>query len=318
MSSRPMRTLVFTLLLAFGALLPIAAATAQTREQIQMIEDEYAESNNDRRIPDDQLEYYLDQLNNNGWSMSQVREDIALAQRAKSGNPWRPRSGWVARELICTSEGNRYRECPAPFRGRAVVTYQISQTPCIEERTWGQKAGMIWVDRGCRARFGMVVGGGRPTGGPIGVPPTGRVVVACQSLRGGYKECATGVRGRVELANHLGASTACVEDRTWGQRPGVVWVTRGCRAEFASIGRPGPRDDGGWNSGYAIACTSSRGIRAECEWDRRYGRPRLDESYSRNPCIENSTWGYDPRESLIWVTSGCRARFVSTRTRFAD
>ena len=69
----------------------------------------------------------------------------------------RPASGWIARELICTSINNRYRECPAPFRGRAVVTYQISQSACIEGESWGQKAGMIWVDRGCRARFGMVV-----------------------------------------------------------------------------------------------------------------------------------------------------------------
>jgi hypothetical protein len=297
--------------LAIAALLPSSPTSAQpaTREQIRPIEEQYADVNDGRTIPDDQLEYYLDRANS-GWTMSQIGRDMQTVRMQKSGSPWRPASGWIARELICTSINNRYRECPAPFRGRAVVTYQISQSACIEGQSWGQKAGMIWVDRGCRARFGMVVGGGGPR------PPVAGARVTCESIRGGYKECATGFRGAVEIVNQLSDRSACIENRTWGQRPGVIWVTRGCRAEFASIGRPGPRDDDRWNSGYGVTCTSNRGNRGECEWDRRYGHPRLAESYSRNACIEGSSWGYDARSGVIWVSQGCRARFVTTRSSF--
>ncbi len=291
-----------------------AHAQSNTRDQIRSIEREYARHNNDRTIPDDQLEYYLDRANS-GWTIAQISREMETVRQQKNSNPWRPQQGWIARELICTSEGNRYRECAAPFRGRAVVTYQISQSACVENQSWGQKQGMIWVDRGCRARFGMLVGGGGGHGGNPGGPgPGAQVLISCQSMRNGYKECATGIRGDVRLVNVLSDHSACIENRTWGQRPGTVWVTRGCRAEFASVGRPGPRDDDKWNSAYGVTCTSTRGNRAECPWDRRYGRPTVGESYSRNACIEGRTWGYDG--GVLWVNDGCRARFISTRTRF--
>jgi hypothetical protein len=315
--------MLMSIAFAVVSLLQTGTASAQNdiRDRIDTIEQEYARINDGRSIPDDQLEYYLDRANS-GWTMAQIERDMESLRLQKSGGAWRPASGWIASELICTSINDRYRECPAPFRGRAVVTYQISQSPCIEGRTWGQKAGAVWVNGGCRARFGMVVGGGN-VGGPVGQGPGhgpghgSGTRLTCQSIRGGYKECATGFRGGVELVNVLSDRSACIENRTWGQRPGTIWVTRGCRAEFASIGRPGPRDDGNWNSGYGITCTSNRGNRGECEWDRRYGRPRLAETYSRNACVEDSTWGYEGRQGLIWVTAGCRARFVSTRTNFA-
>jgi Protein of unknown function (DUF3011) len=308
--------MLLSIAFALAGLLQAGTATAQndTRDRIDRIEQEYARINGGRNIPDDQLEYYLDRANN-GWTMAQIERDMESLRLQKSDG-WQPASGWIASELICTSVNNRYRECPAPFRGRAVVTYQISQTPCIEGSTWGQKAGAVWVNGGCRARFGMVVGGGN-AGGPVGPGPHAGTRLTCQSIRGGYKECATGFRGAVELVNVLSDRSACIENRTWGQRPGTIWVTRGCRAEFASIGRPGPRDDSVWNKGYGVTCTSNRGNRGECEWDRRYGSPRLAETYSRNACIEGSSWGYENRQGLIWVSAGCRARFVSTRSNFA-
>ena len=49
-------------LLAIGTLLGASQASAQasTRDQIRIIESEYARINNGRIITDDQLEYYLD------------------------------------------------------------------------------------------------------------------------------------------------------------------------------------------------------------------------------------------------------------------
>ena len=262
-------------------------------------------------IPDNQLEYYLDRVNS-GWTMNQVSRDMA---GYSTRNPWRPQTGWVAREVVCTSIDGRYRECAVPFRGRAVVTQQISDASCIEGRTWGQKAGAIWVNRGCRARFGIVRDGMANRDGRGYNGRDNRTVVCASNRNQPYRECATGMRGQVALSRTLNNSSACVEGRTWGQRSGVVWVRNGCRAQFESVGRPGWRDDdravGGVftrDPGYFVTCNSVDGQRAICRWDSRYGEPRLIERLSRDSCIEGRDWGYNARGEL-WVDAGCRARF---------
>ena len=295
--------------------------TYATRDQIRMIEREYADLHGGRVIPDNQLEYYLDRANS-GWTMDQIRRD--MAGYSTNRNAWRPQQGWVAREVVCTSIDGRYRECAVPFRGQAVVTQQISDAACVEGRTWGQRAGTIWVNRGCRARFGIVRGGMAGNGAYGG--RDNRTVV-CASNRGVYRECNTGFRGQVYLSRQLNNSNACVEGRTWGQRTGTVWVRGGCRAQFESVGRRGPRDDdravgsrdyyrdnravGGVftrDPGYFVTCNSVDGQRAICSWDSRYGEPRLIERLSRDTCVQGQDWGYTARGEL-WVDSGCRARF---------
>lgn len=294
---------ILALLLALACLLAVPAVSAHTPEQIRAIEQTYAQLHDGRTIPDDQLEYYLDR-SDAGWSLSRIRQDMEATIRVSVDAPWRPAPGWVAREVVCSSFDGRYRECPAPFRGTAVITSQISQSPCIEGSSWGQRPGLIWVNRGCRARFGI-----------IRTAPTPRSIV-CQSINGRYRQCNTGFRGRVQLVNRLRNSRACIEGRTWGQRPGMVWVSRGCRARFESIGRPGPRDDyGRWMSNFYVVCSSTNSMPARCAWDERYGRPRLDQTLSSAPCIEGRTWGYDNRDH-IWVAAGCRGRFVSNQTGF--
>lgn len=307
-----MSKLILATLLALSSLLSVAPATAQTntRDQIRVIEQEYARQSNGGVISDQQLEYYLDRANS-GWTMDQISRDMASSRRQYADTPWRPQTGWAAREVICSSERNRYRQCAVPFRGRAVITQQISQAACIEGRTWGQKPGIVWVNRGCRARFGIVAG------------PTAQMIV-CQSNRGRYRECNTGFRGRVQLVRRLQNSAACIEGRTWGQREGKVWVSRNCRARFASVGRPGRRDDGGYDRGpgendrdngpwnrdnnYVVNCSSDSGALTRCNWDLRYGTPRLIQQLSQSACVEGRSWGYDSRGGL-WVDDGCRARF---------
>lgn len=300
-----MSTYLMAGLLAFSTLLGAAQASAQssTREEIRMIENEYARTHEGRIISDQQLEYYLDRRNA-GWTMDQIRRDMLAASRLD--RPWRPQTGWVQREMVCTSIDSRYRECPVPFRGTAVITQQISRADCIKGRTWGQRNGTVWVDRGCRARFGIINGG-------IAGSYRDRRTVVCTSNHGRYRECATGFRGRVALVHELNNSSACIEGRTWGQREGAVWVSRGCRAQFQSIGRPGRRDDdriyGGsaQGSSYTVICSSVDGRRNYCSWDSRAGAPRLVERLSRSGCIQGQDWGYDGNR--IWVDDGCRARF---------
>ena len=313
-----MKRTLLTCLVVLGTLLGASQVQAQssTRDQIRMIESEYARINNGRMINDNQLEYYIDR-SNAGWSMNQISRDMTLSRQAYSNRDWRPATGWTAREVVCSSVDNRYNECPVPFRGTAVITQQISKSACIEGQTWGQKAGAVWVRNGCRARFGIT----RNTQNPV--PGNNRMVV-CASNQDRYRECATGFRGRVQLVNRLNNSQACVEGRSWGQREGVVWVRNGCRAQFQSIGRRGPRDDyenrddrdasyderDEWrrDDNYSVTCSSIDGRRSLCSWDPRYGTPRLVQRISSTDCLEGRDWGYDNRGQL-WVDAGCRARF---------
>lgn len=285
-------------LLAASCLAASPASADHTMDEIQTIEREYARLNGGRLIPDDQLEYYLDR-SDSGWSMARIVDDM---DNYSASNAWRPQSGWVAREVVCSSIDSRYRECRVPFQGTPVITAQISRSPCVQGSSWGSKPGVVWVDRGCRAEFGIVAGNVQP-----------RRTVDCKSYKGRYRECPTGMRGRVQLAHKLNYSRSCVEGRSWGQKAGLVWVNRGCRARFESVGRPGPRDDyptGGWvrDTNYAVACDSVDGRRTVCTWDNRYGTPRLIQQISSSACIEGRDWGYDVNGGL-WVNSGCRARF---------
>lgn len=302
-----MNKFLLSALLACSGVLGAGAVSAQssTRDQIRAIEKEYAQQSNGRAITDEQLEYYLDRADA-GWSMGQISRDMANSRPMQANNPWRPQPGWAAREVICSSNDNQYRECRAPFRGDATVTQQISQSACIEGRSWGHEPGKIWVSHGCRARFGVTRGNGQGNDNPS--------TVSCRSNNSRYRECNTGFRGRVELVSRFQNSNACTEGRTWGQRQGVVWVSRGCSARFA----PSRRSSGEWggNKGwrrddrYAVDCSSQDGRRKRCEWDVRYDSPRMVQQLSSAACVQGRTWGYDSRQGL-WVDSGCRARFAA-------
>ena len=40
------------------------------------------------------------------------------------------------------------------FEGRPVIVQQLSSTQCVEGRNWGYSGNSLWVNSGCRARFG--------------------------------------------------------------------------------------------------------------------------------------------------------------------
>jgi len=266
-------------------------------DQVRVIEKEYAEQSGGRLIPDDQLEFYLDQIRS-GWTFSQIKADIAESLRGRRWQP--PVSGWTPREVTCSSVDRTYAECRTPFRGPAMLTFQFSDSPCIEGRTWGQRPGVIWVDRGCRARF-------QEARGPAPLPPPsyghgpdydyGADSIICESRKGGRRRCPTGTDGPVQLVEQY-SDADCIEGVTWAWTPGEVWVTRGCRARFEPVRR---------HQVYSVTCGSEDGRYRSCAWDRSQGRPVLIEQISRAACIEGSSWGYG-RDGL-WVDRGCRGRF---------
>lgn len=134
--------------------------------------------------------------------------------------------------------------------------------------------------------------------------------VVCSSIKGRYHECRIPFRGHARITDQLSA-TACVRGRTWGEKPGAIWVSRGCRARFGVVGgRDRGLGDGQWvrDNNYAVTCSSRDGRRSVCTWDNRYGTPRIVQQISSRACIEGRDWGYDSQGGL-WVDAGCEARF---------
>lgn len=88
------------------------------------------------------------------------------------------------------------------------------------------------------------------TGGPAVQPPRptypgnqyGRTI-RCESRKGRTERCSVPTENRVQLVRRLGGT--CTQNRTWGYNRSAIWVSNGCRAEFAY-----GRGVGGGNGGY--------------------------------------------------------------------
>ena len=147
-------------------------------------------------------------------------------------------------------------------------------------------------------------------------------VFTCESHDRRQEYCEVDARGGVVLVNQL-SRTSCVEGRTWGWDGRGVWVSGGCRAEFALVrgrgrGRGydrdydrdydnGPPDSYPAGGGYVIRCESRDHGYHQCAVRVR-GGVELQRQLSDAYCEERATWGYDRRG--IWVDGGCRGEFV--------
>jgi hypothetical protein len=142
-------------------------------------------------------------------------------------------------EFNCSSVESRRKECQLPVDGRVRLIKQRSDAPCIQGSTWGQRGDRVWVDRGCRGKFVVErFGGGGGSGG-------GANTIDCLSEGGRYQECRIG-SGRFGRLVREYSNNRCREDRTWGTRNGVIWVTDGCRARFeVQRGNSGNTGNGG-------------------------------------------------------------------------
>ncbi len=147
---------------------------------------------------------------------------------------------------------------------------------------------------------------------------------SCESVDGRYRECRVDTRQGVQMVRQT-SRTQCIEGHNWGIGRDVVWVDRGCRAEFVTgagygYGRaPDTRygygngyDARGWN-GYrgSVICESVRDRNNRCPIDTRYGVV-LVRQLSSTRCREGHNWGVDP--GAIWVDHGCRAEFAPRGT----
>jgi hypothetical protein len=235
------------------------------------------------------------------------------ATPASAGPQYYGSSGGTIR---CESNDGRTREC-ATGGGRVVLERQISNSACIEGRSWGYGRVGIWVSQGCRADF-RVVGYGGNYGGQGGnrYGNDHGQLVRCESNDGRSRTCPMDTRGGVQLVRQL-SNAACIEGRNWRATRIGVWVTDGCRADFGSGGGYGGYRNGGYgNGGYygnnhgiggqLFRCESNDGRTRECAANTRAG-VQLVRVLSNAPCIQGRSWGYG--RNGIWVSQGCRAEF---------
>lgn len=211
----------------------------------------------------------------------------------------------------CESHDRRTRECASPG-GQARFVRQLSDSACLQGRTWGYTRYGVWVSGGCRAEFaayGQGPGYGPGYGPGSGQPGYNRVV-RCESRDSRPRRCPSALGARPRLARKL-SDSPCIEGRTWGWDRGSIWVSHGCRADFVSGGgwwghQPGPGPGYGPGYGQTVRCESNDNRRRHCSASIRYDVV-LQRQLSDTRCIQGRNWGWD--RSGIWVDEGCRGEF---------
>jgi hypothetical protein len=209
----------------------------------------------------------------------------------------------------CESNDGRWRLCAMDTRGNIQLVRQLSDSACIEGRSWGRDPAGVWVSEGCRAEFRSIGYGSGPGVGQS---------IRCESSDGRYRQCTADVRGGARLLRQL-SDARCIEGRTWGVNRAGVWVDEGCRGDFET----GYRGNNGWGlgqyggnnrygqgygyTGRTLRCESSDGRTKRCNVAIQ-GGARLQRQLSDARCLQGSNWGWD--RSGVWVSGGCRADFA--------
>lgn len=75
-------------------------------------------------------------------------DHLQLAQRGYDGDRYDS-------TVTCESKDYRRKYCVAPIKNSRVrLVRQLSDTPCVQGRTWDYDERSVWVDKGCQATFG--------------------------------------------------------------------------------------------------------------------------------------------------------------------
>jgi Protein of unknown function (DUF3011) len=133
--------------------------------------------------------------------------------------------GWGESYLVyCPSDDMGRAWCPADARFGVRLVRQRSEAHCVLNETWGYGKRGIWVDRGCRADF-QVAGDWQARAAAL---------LYCASDNMTRNTCPANTRDGVFIIRQRSQSD-CVFNRTWGYDRELIWVDRGCRADFEIV-----------------------------------------------------------------------------------
>jgi hypothetical protein len=130
--------------------------------------------------------------------------------------------------VVCESKDGRRHRCAADTLGQITLGRQLSNSRCIQGRSWGFDSKGIWVDNGCRAEFLIADNSGtyRDRG-----PSQAMKTLVCESRGSSRNSCSADTRFGVSLTREI-SRNRCIVNRTYGSDRNGVWVSNGCRAEF--------------------------------------------------------------------------------------
>jgi hypothetical protein len=199
--------------------------------------------------------------------------------------------------VVCQSLDGKRVECKADTSGGVQFIRAFNQAECGYRREWGYDRKVIWVTNGCRAAF-AVRGNARTT----------VASVTCESVDAARNVCGAETHFGVALVRQISESE-CVLDQTWGFDRDGIWVSGGCRAQFALGGYRLPSDAVPPTASRVI-CDSLDGKKNVCAADTTRGVGLLRQ-IGDTDCVLNRTWGYTG--DSIWVSEGCNAEFAVGR-----
>jgi hypothetical protein len=90
------------------------------------------------------------------WVSRGCRADFQLGTGNAYGNSGYGAPGYGSGNTVrCESQDNRQRRCNVRVTRSVTLIRKLSDSACVQGRTWGWDGGGIWVDRGCRAEFSV-------------------------------------------------------------------------------------------------------------------------------------------------------------------
>ncbi|HKR67154.1 MAG TPA: DUF3011 domain-containing protein, partial [Thermoanaerobaculia bacterium] len=222
------------------------------------------------------------------WVDHGCRGEFALARRKQSPLPV------LEKSVVCESENGARKDCAADTSSGAQIVRTLSNTACRFGQEWGYDAKGIWVTKGCAAEFVV-----------RNKPATTVRAIACESKRKDRTNCPADTRYGVAFLRSLG-SNECTLGRTWGFDDHSIWVSGGCRGQFALGGYRLPAEAVPATA-HKVVCESVDGKREYCGVNTARG-VGLVRQISETDCVLNRSWGY--AADGIWVSDGCRAEFA--------
>lgn len=151
-----------------------------------------------------------------------------------------------------------------------------------------------------------------PPGGPQIQPPRPgndgyAGTIRCESRGNATQRCNVRTDNRVDLVRVIGGR--CSKGRDWGFTANQIWVSGGCRAEFAygygGGGYPTPLPQPVDDYAGTLNCESWSNKYQQCNVPTN-GRVELLRKLG-GKCNAGRQWGYT--RDFIWVDKGCRAVF---------
>jgi hypothetical protein len=119
---------------------------------------------------------------NNNWNNGNNNWNNGNNNWGGSGGSWNNNNNnwnggnWSGETIRCESRDGRRHNCRANTNGGVRLVRQLSNTPCVQGRTWGISGGSIWVDNGCRGEFQLRYGSGTSGSSSGGGPSAGAII----------------------------------------------------------------------------------------------------------------------------------------------